>query len=47
MSPAHSCDISLAITGSGGAGTITAGELLLSLAAGNGCFGMMLSLIHI
>jgi 2-oxoglutarate ferredoxin oxidoreductase subunit alpha len=41
MSPAHSCDISLAITGSGGAGTITAGELLLSLAARNGCFGMM------
>ncbi|HET6591337.1 MAG TPA: 2-oxoacid:acceptor oxidoreductase family protein, partial [Xanthomonadales bacterium] len=41
MSPAHSCDISLAITGSGGAGAITAGELLLSLAGNNGCFGMM------
>jgi 2-oxoglutarate ferredoxin oxidoreductase subunit alpha len=41
MSPAKACDISLAITGSGGAGTITAGELLLSLAGKNGCFGMM------
>ena len=41
MKPAHSCDISLAITGSGGAGAITAGELLLSLAGNNGCFGMM------
>jgi 2-oxoglutarate ferredoxin oxidoreductase subunit alpha len=41
MKPAHSCDISLAITGSGGAGAITAGELLLSLAGKNGCFGMM------
>ena len=41
MSSAHSCDISLAITGSGGAGAITAGELLLSLAGNNGCFGMM------
>jgi 2-oxoglutarate ferredoxin oxidoreductase subunit alpha len=41
MSPPHSCDISLAITGSGGAGAITAGELLLSLAGNNGCFGMM------
>jgi len=41
MSKAHSCDISLAITGSGGAGAITAGELLLSLAGKNGCFGMM------
>ena len=37
----HSCDISVAITGSGGAGSITAGELLLSLAGKNGCFGMM------
>jgi 2-oxoglutarate ferredoxin oxidoreductase subunit alpha len=41
MSPAHTCDISIAITGSGGAGAITAGELLLSLAGKNGCFGMM------
>ena len=41
MNPAHTCDISLAITGSGGAGSITAGELLLSLAGKNGCFGMM------
>ena len=41
MSKVHSCDISLAITGSGGAGAITAGELLLSLAGNNGCFGMM------
>lgn len=41
MSPEHTCDISLAITGSGGAGSITAGELLLSLAGKNGCFGMM------
>jgi len=41
MNMAHSCDISLAITGSGGAGAISAGELLLSLAGKNGCFGMM------
>jgi 2-oxoglutarate ferredoxin oxidoreductase subunit alpha len=41
MTSRHSCDISLAITGSGGAGAITAGELLLSLAGNNGCFGMM------
>lgn len=41
MTPGHTCDISLAITGSGGAGSITAGELLLSLAGKNGCFGMM------
>jgi len=41
MSSVKSCDISLAITGSGGAGAITAGELLLSLAGNNGCFGMM------
>ncbi|HEX9173758.1 MAG TPA: 2-oxoacid:acceptor oxidoreductase family protein, partial [Telluria sp.] len=41
MSPQHSCDISLAITGSGGVGAITAGELLLELAGNNGCFGMM------
>jgi 2-oxoglutarate ferredoxin oxidoreductase subunit alpha len=41
MNASHACDISLAITGSGGAGAITAGELLLSLAGKNGCFGMM------
>jgi len=41
MKSQHACDISLAITGSGGAGSITAGELLLSLAGKNGCFGMM------
>jgi 2-oxoglutarate ferredoxin oxidoreductase subunit alpha len=41
MISANSCDISLAITGSGGAGSITAGELLLSLAGKNHCFGMM------
>ena len=32
---------SIAITGSGGAGSITAGELLLSMAGNNGFFGMM------
>jgi len=41
MNSGHTCDISIAITGSGGAGSITAGELLLSLAGKNGCFGMM------
>ena len=41
MISAPACDISLAITGSGGAGSITAGELLLKLAGNNGCFGMM------
>jgi 2-oxoglutarate ferredoxin oxidoreductase subunit alpha len=41
MTATNSCDISLAITGSGGAGSITAGELLLSLAGKNDCFGMM------
>jgi len=41
MNSEHDCDISLAVTGSGGAGSITAGELLLSLAGKNGCFGMM------
>jgi len=41
MTSKHTCDISVAITGSGGAGSITAGELLLSLAGKNGCFGMM------
>ena len=33
--------MSIAVTGSGGAGSITAGELLLSLAGPNGCFGIM------
>jgi 2-oxoglutarate ferredoxin oxidoreductase subunit alpha len=41
MNAVQPCDISLAITGSGGAGSITAGELLLRLAGKNGCFGMM------
>ena len=41
MISAPACDISLAITGSGGAGSITAGELLLKIAGNNGCFGMM------
>jgi len=41
MNSEQSCDISIAITGSGGAGSITSGELLLSLAGKNGCFGMM------
>jgi 2-oxoglutarate ferredoxin oxidoreductase subunit alpha len=41
MNVTPSCDISVAITGSGGAGSITAGELLLSLAGNNGCFGMI------
>jgi 2-oxoglutarate ferredoxin oxidoreductase subunit alpha len=41
MNANNSCDFSIAITGSGGAGSITAGELLLSLAGNNGCFGMM------
>ena len=41
MTSKNSCDISLAVTGSGGAGAITAGELLLSLAGKNSCFGMM------
>ncbi len=41
MNAAPACDISIAITGSGGAGAITAGELLLSLAGKNGCFGMV------
>ena len=41
MNAEQSCDISIAITGSGGAGSITSGELLLSLAGKNGCFGMM------
>jgi 2-oxoglutarate ferredoxin oxidoreductase subunit alpha len=41
MNETPSCDISVAITGSGGAGSITAGELLLGMAGNNGCFGMM------
>ena len=41
MTIVHPCDISVAMTGSGGAGAITAGELLLRLAGNNGCFGMM------
>jgi len=41
MTIVHPCDISIAVTGSGGAGAITAGELLLRLAGNNGCFGMM------
>jgi 2-oxoglutarate ferredoxin oxidoreductase subunit alpha len=41
MNVTPSCDISVAITGSGGAGSITAGELLLGMAASNGCFGVM------
>ena len=41
MKRTNSCDISIAITGSGGAGSITAGELLLSLAGKNDCFGIM------
>jgi 2-oxoglutarate ferredoxin oxidoreductase subunit alpha len=41
MNTPSNCDISIAITGSGGAGSITAGELLLSLAGKNGCFGIM------
>lgn len=41
MNVTPSCDISVAITGSGGAGSITAGELLLGMAGSNGCFGVM------
>jgi 2-oxoglutarate ferredoxin oxidoreductase subunit alpha len=41
MNQTQPCDFSIAITGSGGAGAITAGELLLSLAGKNGCFGIM------
>ena len=41
MTIVHPCDISVAVIGSGGAGAITAGELLLQLAGSNGCFGMM------
>lgn len=41
MNAISRCDISVAITGSGGAGSITAGELLLGIAGSNGCFGIM------
>ena len=41
MEPADSIDTSLAITGSGGAGAITLGELLLRMAGKNGLFGLM------
>ena len=41
MKSAHSFDMSLAITGSGGIGAITVGELLLRLAGKNGFFGLM------
>lgn len=41
MSKTDLCDMSIAVTGSGGAGSITAGELLLNLAGKNGCFGIM------
>ncbi|MGD8346250.1 MAG: 2-oxoacid:acceptor oxidoreductase subunit alpha [Lysobacterales bacterium] len=41
MNTSNNCDISIAVTGSGGAGSITAGELLLYMAGKNGCFGIM------
>ena len=41
MNSAHSIDTSLAITGSGGVGAITVGELLLRMAGKNGLFGLM------
>jgi len=41
MNTSSNCDISIAVTGSGGAGSITAGELLLYMAGKNGCFGIM------
>ena len=41
MSALLSIDTSLAITGSGGAGAITVGELLLRMAGKNGLFGLM------
>ena len=41
MNSAHSVDTSLAITGSGGVGAITVGELLLRMAGKNGLFGLM------
>jgi len=41
MTSAASLDVSLAITGSGGVGAITVGELLLQLAGNNGFYGLM------
>jgi len=41
MNPAQSIDTSLAITGAGGIGSITVGELLLRLAGKSGFFGLM------
>jgi 2-oxoglutarate ferredoxin oxidoreductase subunit alpha len=41
MKSARSIDISLAITGAGGVGAITVGELLLRLAGKSGFFGLM------
>ena len=41
MNSAHSIDTSLAITGAGGIGSITVGELLLRLAGKSGFFGLM------
>jgi 2-oxoglutarate ferredoxin oxidoreductase subunit alpha len=41
MNSLFPCDTSLAVTGSGGAGAITVGELLLKLAGKNSYFGMM------
>lgn len=41
MNAVHSIDTSLAITGSGGVGAITVGELLLRMAGKNGLFGLM------
>ena len=41
MNSADPFDVSLVVTGSGGAGAITVGELLLQLAGENGCFGML------
>jgi len=41
MNSARSIDISLAITGAGGIGSITVGELLLRLAGKSGFFGLM------
>ncbi len=41
MNAIYPFDVSLIVTGSGGAGAITVGELLLQLAGKNGCFGLM------
>ena len=38
---AKEADLSLALTGSGGAGAITAGDLLLRLAGQQGLYGIM------